>query len=252
MIQIKSKAEIAIMHESGKRLSKVMEELHKAVRPGISTLELDAIAYETIKKLDGIPSFKGYGGFPGSVCASVNDEVVHGIPSKDVILQEGDIVGLDIGLIYKGFHSDMARTFAVGQISKEDQRLIDVTRQSFWDGLEYAKIGNRLGDISHAIQQTAEAAGYSVVRELCGHGIGRNLHEDPEVPNFGKSGRGPRLVDGLVIAIEPMINQGRKEVYVLDDDWTVVTADGKKSAHYENTVAITENGPMPLTNFEVK
>lgn len=251
MIEIKSKAEIAIMHEAGKRLSSVMGVLSEAVTPGISTLELDRIAENEIKRLGGIPSFKGLYGFPATICASINEVIVHGIPDKKTKLREGDIIGIDIGLCYNGFHSDMARTFAVGTISEEDQKLIDITRKSFWNGLEFAKIGNRIGDIGHEVQRTAEAEGFSVVREMIGHGIGKDVHEEPEVPNFGKGGHGPRIVEGMVIAIEPMINAGRKEGKTLSDGWTFVTADGSKSAHYENTVAITEEGPVPLTEFEV-
>lgn len=252
MIEAKSKAEIAIMHESGRRLSSVMKLLYEAVHPGVTTLELDRIAENEIRKLGGVPSFKGLYGFPASICASINEVIVHGIPSKKLKLREGDIIGIDIGMCYNGFHSDMARTFAVGAISQEDQRLIDVTRESFWNGLKFAKIGNRIGDIGHEVQRTAESAGFSVVREMIGHGVGRKLHEEPEVPNYGKKGHGPRLIDGMVIAIEPMINAGVKEGLTLEDGWTYVTADGAKSAHYENTVAITQEGPIPLTEFEAK
>lgn len=252
MIETKSKAEIAIMHESGRRLSSVMKVLSEAVCPGISTLELDRIAESEIRKLGGVPSFKGLYGFPATICASINDVIVHGIPNKKMKLKEGDIIGIDIGLCYNGYHSDMARTFAVGNISEEDQRLIDVTRESFWNGLKYATLGNRIGDIGHEIQRTAESAGFSVVREMIGHGIGREVHMEPEVPNYGKKGHGPRLIDGMVIAIEPMINAGVKEGITLEDGWTYVTADGAKSAHYENTVAITADGPIPLTEFEVE
>lgn len=251
MIEIKSKDEIAIMHESGRRLSSVMKLLFEAIHPGISTHELDRIAEDEIVKLGGVPSFKGLYGFPASICASINEVIVHGIPDKKTKLNEGDIIGIDIGMCYNGFHSDMARTFAVGSISKEDQELIDITRQSFWNSLEFVKIGNRIGDIGHEVQRTVEAKGFSVVREMVGHGIGKKLHEEPEVPNYGKSGHGPRMVDGMVIAIEPMINAGQKEGKTLEDGWTFVTADGAKSAHYENTVAITQDGPVPLTEFEV-
>lgn len=252
MIEAKSQAEIAIMYESGRRLSGVMKLLYEAVRPGVSTLELDRIAENEIRKLGGVPSFKGLYGFPASICASINEVIVHGIPGKKTKLKEGDIIGIDIGMCYNGFHSDMARTFAVGTISDEDQRLIDVTRESFWNGLKFAKIGNRIGDIGHEVQRTAESAGFSVVREMVGHGVGKKLHEEPEVPNFGKKGHGPRLIDGMVIAIEPMINAGVKEGKTLADGWTFVTADGAKSAHYENTIAITQEGPVALTEFEVE
>ena len=250
MIETKSKAEIEIMHESGRRLAKVMKVLKEAVAPGISTKEIDRIAESEIRKLGGVPSFKGLYGFPASICASINDVIVHGIPSKKIKLQEGDIIGIDIGLCYNGFHSDMARTFGVGNISEEDKRLIEVTRNSFWNGFKMAVIGNRVGDIGHEVQRTAEGEGFSVVREMIGHGVGRELHEEPEVPNYGKKGHGPRLVEGMVIAIEPMINAGVKEGLTLDDGWTYVTADGAKSAHYENTVAITADGPIALTDFD--
>ncbi len=250
MIHLKSSSEIAAMKTSGEMLSKVMETIYKNIRVGVTTKELDQIAYNAIKGMNAKPSFLNYHGFPGTICASVNEEVVHGFPSSRK-LEEGDIIGIDMGLIFKGYHSDMARTFAIGEISKEKAKLIEVTRQCFWNGLKFAKIGNRIGDIGCEIQRTAEENGYGVVRELCGHGIGKNLHEEPEVPNFGKAGHGIRISEGLVIAIEPMINLGTKNVKTLKDGWTVVTADNKPSCHYENTIAITENGPIPLTKFEV-
>ena len=196
------------------------------------------------------PTFKGYGGFPGNVCVSLNEEIVHGIPDRERILQEGDIVSIDVGATYKGYTSDAARTYPVGKISEEAQRLIDATRDSFFAGIEFAKVGNRLSDISHAVQAKAEREGFSVIRDFVGHGVGRELHEDPQIPNYGKAGRGPRLVEGMVLAIEPMVAVGTYETETLLNNWTAVTADGKLSAHYENTVAITENGPEVLTLVE--
>ena len=248
MLVIKSKQQIELMREAGKIVAETHQILKEAVRPGISTLELDKIAEDNIRKYNAIPSFKGYGGFPGSICASVNDEVVHGIPSSR-ILKEGDIVSLDIGAYYKGYHSDSAKTHGVGVISEEDRKLIEVTKQSFYEGIKFAKEGYRLSDISHAIQEYVEKYGFSVVRDLVGHGIGTQLHEDPQIPNYGLPGKGPRLQSGMVLAIEPMINAGRYKVKILSDDWTVVTADGKKSAHYEHTIAITEDEPIILSKI---
>ena len=248
MIVIKSKQQIELMREAGKIVAETHQILKEAVRPGISTLELDKIAEDNIRKYNAIPSFKGYGGFPGSICASVNDEVVHGIPSSR-ILKEGDIVSLDIGAYYKGYHSDSAKTHGVGVISEEDRKLIEVAKQSFYEGIKFAKEGYRLSDISHAIQEYVEKYGFSVVRDLVGHGIGTQLHEDPQIPNYGLPGKGPRLQSGMVLAIEPMINAGRYKVKILSDDWTVVTADGKKSAHYEHTIAITEDEPIILSKI---
>lgn len=250
MLEIKSNSEIMMMKQSGEMLASVMAVLANNIDVGITTNELDAIAYSEIKKLKSIPSFLNYGGFPKSICASVNDEVIHGIPSKRK-LNDGDIIGIDIGLVFKDYHSDMARTFGVGNVSLDDRKLMDVAKECFFKGLEFVKIGNRMGDLAFAIQDTVEKNGFSVVREFTGHGIGRKLHEDPEVPNYGTKGRGLRLCEGMVIAIEPMINAGKKSIRILADDWTVVTADGSKSAHYENTVAITKDGPLILTGFEV-
>ena len=248
MIVIKSKQQIELMREAGKIVAETHQILKEAVRPGISTLELDKIAEDNIRKYNAIPSFKGYGGFPGSICPSANDQVVHGIPSSR-ILKEGDIVSLDIGAYYKGYHSDSAKTHGVGVISEEDRKLIEVTKQSFYEGIKFAKEGYRLSDISHAIQEYVEKYGFSVVRDLVGHGIGTQLHEDPQIPNYGLPGKGPRLQSGMVLAIEPMINAGRYKVKILSDDWTVVTADGKKSAHYEHTIAITEDEPIILSKI---
>ena len=247
MVSIKSEREIKLMREAGKILARVHEELGKAIEPGMSTMDIDRLGERLIRSYGCIPSFKNYNGYPASICVSVNDEVVHGIPKKDRILQEGDIVSLDAGLIYKGYHSDAARTHAVGRISPEAQQLIDVTRQSFFEGIKYAKAGNHLHDISAAIGNYAQQFGYGVVRDLVGHGIGTHLHEDPQIPNFPQKRRGIRLVPGMTLAIEPMINQGRADVEWLNDDWTVVTQDGSLSAHYENTVLITEGEPEILT-----
>lgn len=241
-ITIKSQREIELMREAGRILAMVHLELEKAIKPGISTWDIDQLGEEIIRSYGCIPSFKDYQGYPASICVSVNDEVVHGIPSKKRILLEGDIVSLDAGVIYKGYHSDAARTHGVGEISKEAQQLIDVTRESFFQGVEYVKPGNHLRDIARGIQDYAEGFGYSMVRDLVGHGIGENLHEDPQIPNFVTARRGVKLRPGMTLAIEPMVNQGRYDVVFMDDDWTVVTDDGKLSAHYENTVLVTEDG----------
>ena len=246
-VTIKTAREIELMREAGRLLEKVHNELAEFIRPGISTLDIDCFGEKLIRSLGCTPNFLNYNGYPASICVSVNDEVVHGIPKKDRILQEGDIVSLDAGLIYKGYHSDAARTHAVGRISPEAQQLIDVTRQSFFEGIKYAKAGNHLHDISAAIGNYAQQFGYGVVRDLVGHGIGTHLHEDPQIPNFPQKRRGIRLVPGMTLAIEPMINQGRADVEWLNDDWTVVTQDGSLSAHYENTVLITEGEPEILT-----
>lgn len=246
-ISIKSEKEIELMRESGRILAKVLNELQGMVHAGISTLDIDKKCAELIKKYDCIPSFLNYNGYPASICISVNDEVVHGIPSKNRILRDGDIVSLDCGVIYQGFHSDAARTVAVGEISKEARRLIEVTQQSFYEGIKFAKAGHHLHEISEAIQTYIEAHGYSVVRDLVGHGIGRALHEEPQIPNFSQKRRGPKLEAGMTLAIEPMVNAGRYDVYWEDDDWTVVTADGSLSAHYENTILITDGEPELLT-----
>lgn len=241
-VTIKSEREIELMREAGRILAITHEELGKVIKPGMSTLDIDRLGEEIIRSYGCIPSFLNYQGYPASICVSVNDEVVHGIPHKDHIIDEGDIVSLDAGVIYKGYHSDAARTHAVGEISKEAQRLIDVTRESFFEGLKFAKEGNHLFDISRAIQKHVEANGFSVVRDLVGHGIGMNLHEAPEIPNFAGRRKGMKLKAGMTLAIEPMVNIGHYDVCWLDDDWTVVTEDGSLSAHYENTVLITEDG----------
>lgn len=246
-ITIKSEREIELMTQAGRILEIVHEEMEKALKPGMTTLDIDAIGEEVIRSYGCEPSFLNYNGYPASICVSVNEEVVHGIPSRNRIIQEGDIVSLDAGLIYKGYHSDAARTHAVGEISEEAKKLIEVTRQSFFEGIKYAKEGNYLFEISGAIGRYAAGFGYGVVRELCGHGIGTHMHEDPEIPNFPMMRRGPKLKAGMTLAIEPMINLGTEKVRWLDDDWTVVTRDGKLSAHYENTVLITKGEPILLT-----
>lgn len=246
-ISIKSDNEIELMEKSGKILAKVLEELERYVIPGISTLEIDKKCHEIIMSYGCTPSFLNYNGFPASLCISVNDEVVHGIPDKNHILREGDIVSLDCGVIYQDYHSDAARTLPVGEITNEARKLIDVTKQSFYEGIKFAKEGRHLHDISEAIQSYVESFGFSVVRDLVGHGIGKNLHEEPQVPNFKQRNRGPKLTAGMTLAIEPMVNAGRYDVYWMDNDWTVVTEDGSLSAHYENTILITKDEPKILT-----
>jgi methionyl aminopeptidase len=250
-IIIKTDDQIKLIRESCKRLACVHAELEQMIRPGISTKDIDIAGDQLIRKLGGIPNFLHYHGYPASICVSVNDEVVHGIPNKHRILQEGDIVSLDAGMIYQGYHSDAARTHAVGQISPEAQKLIDVTRESFFAGMKAAIAGNRLHDISNAIAAYVKPHGYGIVRDLVGHGVGTELHEDPQIPNFAQVSRGPKLRAGMTLAIEPMINMGRGDVEWLDDDWTVVSEDGSLSAHYENTILITEDGePEILTLYE--
>lgn len=239
-VTVKSEKQIALMREAGHRLALVHEALQKEIRPGISTLEIDRLGEEMIRDMGCVPNFKNYNGYPASICVSVNDEVVHGIPSRHRILKEGDIVSLDAGLIYKGWHSDAARTWGVGEISKEAQRLIDVTRESFFRGIRFAREGCHLHEISAAVQDYVEGSGFAVVRDLVGHGIGTHLHEDPEIPNFRTRGRGIRLIAGMTLAIEPMVTAGTWQVSCLDDDWTIVTDDGSLSAHYENTILITD------------
>ena len=247
MIIIKSDSEIDLMRESGKVTGYILKELENVIKPGLSTADVNHFVEKTIRDAGMIPTFLGYGGFPASACVSVNEEVVHGIPDKKRILKEGDIVSVDVGSTYKGYVSDAARTYAVGEISEEARHLIDATRDSFFAGLEFCKVGCRLSDISHAIQVSAESEGFSVIRDYVGHGVGQQMHEDPQIPNFGKAGRGPRLAKGMVFAIEPMICEGTYDVRTLSNDWTVVTLDGKLSAHYENTVVITDGEPELLT-----
>lgn len=247
MIIIKSDQEIDLMRESGKVTGFVLKELENFIKPGISTADIDHFVESIIRKNGMVPTFKGYGGFPASACVSINEEVVHGIPDKKRILQEGDIVSVDVGSTYRGYVSDAARTYPVGKVSEIAVKLMNATRDSFFAGLEFCKVGFRLSDISHAIQEKAEGEGFSVIRDFVGHGVGRNMHEDPQIPNYGKAGRGPRLAKGMVLAIEPMICEGTYDVETLLNDWTVVTLDGKLSAHYENTVVITDGEPELLT-----
>ena len=246
MIIIKNDNEVSLMRKAGKIVGETLFLLENEIKPGITTAELDRIAEEFITKHGAKPSFKGLYGFPSSLCISVNEQVIHGIPGE-YMLKDGDIVSIDCGACINGFHGDAARTFPVGDISSNAQKLIDVTKESFFKGIEYAKVGNKLGDISHEIQSYVEAAGFSVVRDFVGHGIGANVHEDPNVPNFGKSGTGPDLVKGMTLAIEPMVNMGKHKVKTLTNGWTVVTRDSSLSAHYENTVAILSDGPEILT-----
>lgn len=246
-ISIKSEREITLMRESCRLLEEVHDELGKMIMPGISTLDIDREGERLIRERGGIPNFLHYNGYPASICTSVNEEVVHGIPNKKRILKDGDIISLDAGLIYKGYHSDAARTYAVGTIDPKVQKLMDVTKQAFFEGIKFAKEGNHLFDISNAIDAYVSQFGYGIVRDLVGHGIGTKLHEDPQVPNFKQLRRGPLLKAGMTLAIEPMINLGTYEVEWLDDDWTVVAADGLPSAHYENTVLITDGEPEILT-----
>lgn len=246
-VTIKTQREIELMREAGRILAKTHQLLAAEIRPGMSTLDVDKKGDEIIRSFGCIPSFLNYNGYPASICVSVNDEVVHGIPSKEHILEEGDIVSLDAGVIYKGYHSDAARTVAVGEISKEAEKLIEVTKRSFFEGIKYARAGNHLHQISAAINDYVDSYGYGVVRDLVGHGIGKNLHEDPQIPNFRQKRRGIKLSPGMTLAIEPMINMGRYDVAWLEDDWTVVTDDGSLSAHYENTILITDGEPEILT-----
>ena len=246
-VTIKTPREIELMRESCRLLAEVHEELSKIIEPGITTKEIDIMGDKLIRERDGIPNFLHYNGYPASICVSVNEEVVHGIPTKKKKLSEGDIVSLDCGLIYRGYHSDAARTYGVGKISPEAQKLIDVTKQSFFEGIKMAKPGNYLYDISNAIDDYVTPFGYGIVRDLVGHGIGTSLHEDPQIPNFRQKKKGIRLEPGMTLAVEPMINMGTAEVEWLDDDWTVISEDHSYSAHYENTILITEGEPEILT-----
>ena len=241
-VVLKTRREIELMREAGRISAMALKVAGEAVRPGVSTLEIDTIARKYIESQGARPNFLGLYGFPATACISINNEVIHGIPAKDRILQEGDIVSIDLGAVKNGFHGDNAATFAVGSISDEAQRLIDTTRESLYVGLKQAVAGNRVGDISNAVQMYCEERGYGVVRDFVGHGVGKSLHEDPSVPNFGSPGRGARLLPGMTIAVEPMINQGSWEVNQLSDGWTIVTKDGKLSAHFEHTIAITNDG----------
>lgn len=251
MIVLKSRQEIAAMQASGAIVAEILEQLAAAIRPGVSTAELDEIAERETRRHKARPAFKGYdvGGrvFPATLCVSINEEVVHGIPSARRVLREGDIVGIDFGVCYQGFFSDSARTVAVGEIDAESRRLMRVTEESLWLGIEQMKVGNRVGDVSAAVQEHVESEGFSIVREFVGHGIGTQLHEPPQLPNFGQRDRGIRLRSGMVLAIEPMVNAGSPEVKVLADGWTAVTKDGRRSAHFEHSVAITDDGPVVIT-----
>lgn len=248
MIILKSDRELGYLRDAGKIVAKTLEEIRKAVQPGITTIELDRVAERFIKSCGAIPAFKGYHGFSGNICASINEQVVHGIPGSRK-LKNGDTISIDVGAVINGYYGDAAITLPVGEIDAEVQQLLDVTEQSLYKGIEQAVLGNRLGDISHAVQKHSEAYGYGVVRDFVGHGIGRSMHEDPQIPNYGLPGRGPRLKTGMTLAIEPMINMGTYEVRTLNDGWTVVTADGSRSAHFEHTIAITPDGPEILTKL---
>lgn len=250
MIQLKNKTQIELMKEAGRITGEALLLAGEAVKEGISTKQLDNIVRTHIEKCGAKPSFLGYGGFSGSACISINDEVIHGIPSRARILKEGDIVKIDVGAFYKGFHGDSANTFAVGKVSEEAERLINVTKESFYKAIEVVKPDCRIGDIGHAVETYVSSFGYSVVRKYVGHGVGHELHESPDVPNYGTPGRGPRLVPGTTIAIEPMVNIGTGEVIELPDGWTVKTADHKLSAHYEHTIALTDNGVIILTKVD--
>ncbi len=247
MISIKSPREIELMREAGRIVALAHQAVKEHVKPGTTTKQLDQIVERVIRDHGATPSFKGYGGFPASACTSINEQVVHGIPSDEVILKDGDLISIDIGANYKGYHGDSAWTYAVGTVSDDIRQLMKITEESLWKGLEMATAGNRLTDISHAIQSHAESFGYGVVREFVGHGVGKQLHEDPQVPNFGLPHRGVRLKAGMTLAIEPMINMGRKDVRVLEDNWTAVTVDGQPSAHYEHSILVTDGAPVILT-----
>ncbi len=247
MITLKSEREIELIRESGQITAAVLHEVRDAVRPGVSTLELDRVAEAAIRRRGAVPAFKGYRGFPCSICISVNDEVVHGIPNKKRVLKRGDIVGLDMGVIWKGWYSDSAMTVTVGEVPPAVQQLLDVTRESLYKGIEAARAGGHVGDISNAVQKHVEQFGFGIVRELVGHGVGRHLHEEPQVPNHGQPGTLDPLQPGLVIAIEPMVNMGTHKVKIKPDGWTIVTQDGSLSAHFEHTIAITRDGPVILT-----
>ena len=254
MVTIKSKREIELMKEACKVVALTYKKLEEKIKAGMTTWELDQIAEKTMRDLGAIPAEKGYDigirgvpKFPASICVSINDEVIHGIPSKSRVIQEGDIVSIDTVALKDGYNGDAARTFVIGKVPKETQRLVDVTRQAFFEGIKYAKPGNRIGDISHAIGEYVHSQGFSVVKEFQGHGIGREMHEDPGIPNYGKAGRGIKLEPGMTLAVEPMVIQGKSNILELDDGWTIITEDGSLSAHYENTILITEKEPEILT-----
>ena len=254
MIEIKSKREIELMKEACRIAALTHQAIEQAIQPGITTWELDQIAEHTIKQYGGIPAQKGYPSydkripnFPATICASLNDEVIHGIPSKKVKLKKGDILSVDLVVLKNGFHGDMARTYIVGEGSKEATRLVDITKKAFFEGIQFAKKGNRIGDISHAIGEYVEKQGYHVIKEFQGHGVGRQMHEDPGIPNYGKAGKGPKIEVGMTLAVEPMVVAGKPDILQLDDGWTIVSEDASLAAHYENTILITENGPEILT-----
>ena len=251
MFVIKNDEQIALMKIAGRITAEALETARELIRPGISTKEIDTKIRRYIEKSGATPSFLGYGGFPGSACISINEQVIHGIPSERVILKEGDIVKIDVGARYRGYNGDSARTFPVGKVSDEALRLISVTEKSFYEAMKVARPGNRVGDIGFAVESFVISNGFSVVRDYVGHGVGKDLHEEPEIPNFGRAGRGVRLYPGMTLAIEPMVNEGTHDVRVLKDGWTVVTLDGKLSAHYENSILITENDPIILTDVNV-
>jgi methionyl aminopeptidase len=247
MISVKSSTDLAKMRQAGLIAGRALKLAGESIKAGMTTKALDKIVHDYIIKCGAKPSFLGYGGFPGSACISINNEVIHGIPSHKVKIQEGDIVSVDVGAFYDGFHGDTCATFACGKISDEAQKLLDVTKASLYEGIAAAKVGARLGDVSHAVEEYCSSRGYGIVRNYTGHGIGRNLHEEPEVPNFGTAGRGPRIVSGMTFCIEPMINVKGDAVRVLKDGWTVVTSSGSLSAHFEHTIAITPEGPVIMT-----
>ncbi len=251
MIIIKKSEELEYMRQAGRITAQALLVARDAIKPGVSTWEVDSKVRAFIEKCGATPSFLGYGGFPGSACISLNEQVIHGIPSKRVIIEEGDIVKVDVGARYRGYNGDSARTYPVGKVSEQALKLISVTEQSFYEALKVCRAGLRLGDIGHAVEDFVISNGFSVVKKYVGHGIGRDLHEDPQVPNFGRAGRGARLYAGMTLAIEPMVNAGNEDVQVLKDGWTVTTVDGSLSAHYENTVAITDGEPVLLTDAEI-
>jgi methionyl aminopeptidase len=250
MVIIKNSEQLQLMRKAGKITAEALLVARDAIRPGVSTKEVDTKIRHFIEKCGAVPSFLGYGGFPGSACISINQEVIHGIPSPRRIIEDGDIVKVDVGARYRGYNGDSARTFAVGRVSELAQKLISVTEASFYEAMKVAKAGNRVGDIGHAIESFVISNGFSIVRDYVGHGVGADLHEEPNVPNYGNPGRGPRLYSGMTLAIEPMVNAGKEAVKVLKDGWCVVTLDGSLSAHYENTIAITESDPILLTDGE--
>lgn len=250
MITLKSERELVLMREAGHIVALAHKAIKEAIKPGISTADLDKIAYDVITSNGATPSFLNYNGFPATICASINEVVIHGIPSKKTILKDGDIISVDIGANYKGYHGDCAKTFFVGSVSEEKRQLVEVTTQSLYEGLKFARPGNRLSDISHAIEEYAKSFGYSIVQDYTGHGVGHALHEDPAVPNYGAPGKGPILKKGMTLAIEPMVNMGTHRVRVLKDNWTVVTQDKKPSAHYEHSIVITDDGYEILTKIK--